>query len=106
MKHINDVVVRIKWSRQAKPKVVHINGLKPYAGREPFDWFVDKGNAVGSPVNESNSIMAELNVKSPQPSLEAMSNKDNDRKNQDSNETVTALRLSERNIRKPQRYTT
>ena len=106
VKHINDVVVRIKRSRQSKPKVVHINRLKPYAGREPFDWFVDKGSAVGSPFNESKSGMAELNVKSPLPSLEATSNKDNDRKNQDSDETVTALRRSERNRRRPQRYTT
>ena len=95
-----------KKSRQAKPKVVHINRLKPYAGREPFDWFVDKGSAVGSPLNESNSGMAELNVKSLLPSLEATSNRDNDRKNQDSVETVTALRRSERNRRRPQRYTT
>ena len=37
VKQINDVVVRIKRSRQAKPKVVHINRLKPYTSRESFE---------------------------------------------------------------------
>lgn len=34
VKQINDVVVRIKRSLQAKPKVVHINRLKLYTGEE------------------------------------------------------------------------
>ncbi len=41
VKQLNDVVVRIKKNRQAKPKVVHSNRLKPYKGEESFDWFVD-----------------------------------------------------------------
>lgn len=42
VKQIDDVVVRINKRPQAKPKVVHINWLKPYAGEAPFGWFVKK----------------------------------------------------------------
>ncbi len=34
-------MVRIKKSRQAKAKVVHINRLKHYTGEQSLDWFVD-----------------------------------------------------------------
>ena len=44
VKQINDVVVQIKKGPQAKPKVVHINRLKPYTGGEYFGWFAEKGS--------------------------------------------------------------
>ena len=39
MKHLNDVVVRIKKGPQAKAKVVHVNNIKKYNGVLRFDWF-------------------------------------------------------------------
>ena len=106
VKQINDVVVRIKRSRQAKPKVVHINRLKPYTGRESFDWFVDKRSAHKRPLNELNNSATERNVESTSPSVKTTSNKDSDNKNQKSDGTVKSLRRGERTRKQPQRYYT
>ena len=37
--HLNDVIVRIQRSLRAKPKVVHVNRLKPYHGEELLLWY-------------------------------------------------------------------
>ena len=39
VKHLNDVVVRIKKGPRAKAKVVHVNNIKTYNGDLRFDWF-------------------------------------------------------------------
>ena len=39
VKHLNDVVVRIKKGPRAKAKVVHVNNIKKYNGDLRFDWF-------------------------------------------------------------------
>jgi hypothetical protein len=44
---INDIVVRIRKSPQAKPKVVHINRLKPYNGDESFNWLISRKDVDG-----------------------------------------------------------
>ena len=41
---VNEIVVRIRKSPQAKPKVVHVNRLKPYNGDDSFNWLVHSKN--------------------------------------------------------------
>ena len=105
VKDINDVVVRMKRSRQAKSKVVHINRLKPYTDRESFDWFVDERSGDERPLNELNNSATERNVESTSPSVKTTSNKDSDKKNQKSDGMVKSLRHGERTRKQAQRYT-
>ena len=86
VKQLNDVVVRIKKSRKAKPKVVHINRLKPYTGEQSLDWFVDA------------SLMG--NIESG-----GKTSKDRDNRDNSSDKTVRPLRRGERCRKEPQRYT-
>ena len=97
IKQINDVVVRIKKGPQAKPKVVHVNRLKPYAGEEHFGWFVGK--------DTSSRISLDSSVdKSNLPGATTTPN-DNDDGAKISEAALESLRRGKRIRKQPQRYT-
>lgn len=99
VKQINDVVVRIKKGPQAKPKVVHINRLKPYVGEESFGWFMEKKSTGSGPSQDLNIDKSTL------PGVTTTSKKDNGGKGRNGETTVELLRRSKRTRKQPQRYT-
>ena len=84
VKQINYVVVQIKRSSQAKPKVVHVNRLKPYASEESFAWFLNHKD-----VDEKTGSNASIKEKTESKTQRVQRNENKDR-------MANPLRRSER----------
>ena len=101
--HLNDVIVRIQRGLRAKPKVVHVNRLKPYHGEESLLWYQKlKESRLNEPCSKPHRVE--------QPKEKESKSEDNDRQDKDPStvhENTTSregLRRSKRTRNPPKRF--
>ena len=101
--HLNDVIVRIQRGLRAKPKVVHVNRLKPYHGEESLLCYQKlKESRLNEPCSKPHRVE--------QPKEKESKSEDNDRQDKDPStvhENTTSregLRRSKRTRNPPKRF--
>ena len=101
--HLNDVIVRIQRGLRAKPKVVHVNRLKPYHGEESLLWYQKlKESRLNEPCSKPHRVEQSKEKES--------KSEDNDRQDKDPStvhENTTSqegLRRSKRTRHPPKRF--